>query len=504
MNEKLSKNSIEIFKNAPGFCRLYLASFAVTLLAFFIFLPMHYSVDSYSVFFEKTAYIHLKQSRYLNYFIGELLLHFGINTVKIQSILTLILILSISYCIARISNYIISFEKESYISQTKCCSIWLNILIGFINVFILEFFLYPEITLYFSIALISATEAVLILVSKKGFFWYSIAFILVNVSLFSYQATLPMILIYFIGITIIKNEFNLSVSTFRKIFIGILPPFLSCVLLLLLQKLFHFGGDRDASLNMWHLLANAKEILFFQKNLLIDQLGFWPSYILLIILCFFIVYILISVYKNKSSVKSVVYMFVIIVFQYAIIFAPHLLTRELWLAERTLIGFWTFISVVGLYIYYTQSHISHPRQKALVYIFGFILFVNICSIWIIGKNHIQSNREDYQYVQEIQKSIDIYERQSGNEVKYIATCKDQSFQYSYPDIKYVYGDTNTKCFSVDWGDVTAINYYTGKDYMKISMDQSVYDQYFANRDWNEFIEDEQMVFKDEYLYLCLY
>ena len=133
-----------------------------------------------------------------------------------------------------------------------------------------------------------------------------------------------------------------------------------------------------------------------------------------------------------------------------------------------------------------------------------ILFVNISSIWGISRNHFQSNQKDYQYALEIQKVIEDYERDYNIVVTQIATCRDQAFEFSYPEIEYVYCDTNTKCFSVDWGDVTAINYYNSEHYEKIAMDEEIYKKHFEGKDWKMFNSSEQMIFVEEKLYLCFY
>ena len=69
---------------------------------------------------------------------------------------------------------------------------------------------------------------------------------------------------------------------------------------------------------------------------------------------------------------------------------------------------------------------------------------------------------------------------------------------------YTIFDTNVRAFVLPWADVNMINFYNGKNYEKVVMDEEIYNQYFAAKDWNRFIPEEQMKFSGDTLNLMLY
>ncbi|GAB2027632.1 hypothetical protein OfM2_15360 [Lactovum odontotermitis] len=137
-------------------------------------------------------------------------------------------------------------------------------------------------------------------------------------------------------------------------------------------------------------------------------------------------------------------------------------------------------------------------------IFALCLSVNIFRTWDIAVNSFKTNNLDKLYALDVQRGIENYERKSGNEIKNIAVAHDEAVRYSYDGIKYVYKDTNIKSMVVSWGDVATINYYTNENFTKIDMDDKVFEEQFKGKNWDRFVENEQMFFEGDTLYLCIY
>jgi len=289
----------------------------------------------------------------------------------------------------------------------------------------------------------------------------------------------------------------------REFLAWIVIGFAGSVILVLMQKLVAAGGTRDASLNIKNIVNNAKALLVYQKDIWKDQLGFWQKYVFAVLSVLLLIIIIIQV-KKHANYKSLGLLLFALSVSYTIVFAPHLITKELWLAERTVVGFWSFVSSLCLLL---TVIVNKYQNKIRFYVLvGLVLVVgiNMVYIWKIGYNHIKSNENDRGYIAAIQGAIQDYERNYGVEIQNIATCKDNNFQYVYPDVKYARYDTNTKCFCVDWGDVTALNYYTGRNYQKVEMDESIYHSFFEGRDWNSFNALEQIIFQGNTVYICFY
>lgn len=487
-------------KNAGKLVSTWMASVLVLFLTYGMFLRMHYSLDSYASFYESNADMQLQSARYLHYLIGTLLLKWGINRVVYQALFTMVLIFSLSWVTARLTeliNSIINSEKRVVKGL-----IWLSIVIGVANVFLLEWFLYPETTLFYSCAMVFAIEAVLAAVEKTGLRRYILSLSFLLLSLFSYQAAMPVFMIYYLTVILVSNHFEATKKAIRESLTGIGIGFTGSVILVLIQKMVAAGG-REANLDIKNIINNVKVLLVYQKDIWKDQLGFWPKYVLFFLSVLLLIIIMIQV-KKHTNYKAFCFLLLILCINYAIVFAPHLITKELWLAERTVVGFWSFVSSLCLLVTFI---VDKYQNKIRFYVFvGLVLMVgiNMVYIWKIGYNHIKSNENDRDYIAAIQEAIEDYERDHGVEIRNIATCKDDNFEYVYPGIKYARYDTNVKCFCVDWGDVTALNYYTGRNYQKVEMDESIYHSFFEGRDWNSFNALEQIIFQGNTVYICFY
>lgn len=487
-------------KNWRELLSTWMASVVVLFITYGIFLRMHYSLDSYASFYESDANMQLQSARYLHYLIGTLLLKCGINRVVYQSLFTMVLIFSLGWVTARLTERISSMiYSEKRVIKVL---IWLSAVIGVVNVFLLEWFLYPETTLFYSCAIVFAIEAVLVVVEKTGWRRYILSLSFLLLSLFSYQAAMPVFVIYHLTVILLRNNFKATKRAVKESLVGIGIGFTGSVILVLMQKIVGAGG-REASLDIKNIVNNVKVLLVYQKEIWKDQLGFWPKYVLAVLSVLLLIIIIIQV-KKHANYKSLGLLLFALSVSYTIVFAPHLITKELWLAERTVVGFWSFVSSLCLLL---TVIVNKYQNKIRFYVLvGLVLVVgiNMVYIWKIGYNHIKSNENDRDYIAAIQEAIEDYERDHGVEIRNIATCKDDNFEYVYPGIKYARYDTNVKCFCVDWGDVTALNYYTGRNYQKVEMDESIYHSFFEGRDWNSFNALEQIIFQGNTVYICFY
>ena len=98
-----------------------------------------------------------------------------------------------------------------------------------------------------------------------------------------------------------------------------------------------------------------------------------------------------------------------------------------------------------------------------------------------------------------------YEKENNIEVKKVAIGHDINPTYGYyGNVNYILYDTNLRALVVSWADIYAINYYTGRDLIKVEMDEEIYNEYFKDKDWTYFDPAEQMVFYNDTLYLMVY
>ncbi|MBP3197298.1 MAG: hypothetical protein J6N21_09885, partial [Butyrivibrio sp.] len=129
-----------------------------------------------------------------------------------------------------------------------------------------------------------------------------------------------------------------------------------------------------------------------------------------------------------------------------------------------------------------------------------LLIVEFISFEKVFVERYQCNEADRYYAQIIREQIRQYEDETGNEVDTICF-------YSDADRKWWdegYGDSEmmSRAQSCGWSRLTSINLYLDRDYIEGEQDPELV-EYFENQDWGMYSE-EQVVFKDNILHLCIY
>lgn len=484
----------------------FIINILITSLTYGMFLQMHYSVDSYAIIYNNAGQQYLMQGRVISYFLNSILNVLNFNPTLNQKVLTLSLIICIAISMTTLINILYKLFEEKNIE--KWIALHIIIFISFLNVFLLEWFLYPEITLFLGIGLVSTVFGIWILSINDRIINIFIGFILLNISMGIYQANLGIFIIYSLAICFIKNKGNLNrtsiVSSIKILSIGALTSIFN---ILILKILVYSGiapkSDREPNLGFEIIKNNILGIFEAQKNIWSNTYKFLPKYILIIFVCTIIFITIYLLRKNKLNLKNIIYIISIVLINYLIIFVPHIFTSILWIAQRTIISFFTFISFLCLIaLFYSQNN----KKTYLLLVSTSVIFltINFISIQLIGSNHIASNKIDREFSILINNEIEKYEKEYGITIKNIAAECDTQPTYSYQDIKYCIYDTNVRAFVTQWANVNMISYYSNRYYNKVEMDKEIYDEHFKGRNWNDFNIDEQLIFKDDTLYLIIY
>ena len=483
---------------------LFLASLAAMLLAYGMFLRVHYSLDSYSALMATNRELtrqHIVQSRYLTAAICMLMDRLGVNVAREMIPGTALLIVTMALCHTRLTLTVERILRE----KGRRLSVWVILLVtacSFINVFTLEWYLYPEYTLYYSVCLVTAMEAALLLARGRKRLHYLAAILLVQASLFSYQAALAMFLIWSLVLTLLQHDFAWTKHTSLDMAGSIVTAALPCGVMLIVQKLVDAGGARDAVLNLEHILGNIGKIWAAQEVLWYDQRKFWPDGVLPVLCGVLLAVLLVTLVRLRQG-RKIALLLLTLIACLLMPFVPHAITDSFWLAQRTIVGLWSFLSAAALLL----AVLNHDRcvLRALpVLTAAVMLLIHAWMIPQIGQEHFRVNDMDRQYMLAIQAEIEAYEAESGVEVTRVAVCKDASFTYAYEGVRFWGHDTNKRCVAVTWGDVTALNFFTGEKYKRVQMDEGVRQTCFAGKNWSSFVPGEQLVFQGDTLNLCLH
>ena len=484
----------------------FIFNLIMTFVSYAMFLQMHFSVDSYAIIYDNSGQQYLMQGRIVSYILNNLLNRFNINPTLNQQPLTLCLIISISLC----GSVLVKILYDIFNNKNITYFIMINIIvcISYCNVFLLEWFLYPEITLFLAIGLISVFFSIWVISKNSRFINLFIAFIMLNISMGIYQANLGIFIIYGLLILYIKNKGNLNknavVYSIKILFIG---AFTSLINILSLKWLVYMGkavkSDRDPNLNIETIKNNIIGILKIQKQIWSSTYGLLPKYALLFFVVVIVCSIIYLIVKNKINFKSILYLSMITIGSYLIIFVPHIFTNSLWIAQRTIVPFFSFISFLGLILLFFSG-----KDKSIHLMLGSIsvmfLVINIVYIQLIGSNHISSNRMDQQFSILIDSEIKKYEENNNIKINNISAECDVNPTYNYNNIKYCIYDTNVRAFITPWANVNMINYYTNSSYKKVEMDMDIHNKYFKDKNWDNLNLKEQLIFSEDTLFLVIY
>ena len=99
-------------------------------------------------------------------------------------------------------------------------------------------------------------------------------------------------------------------------------------------------------------------------------------------------------------------------------------------------------------------------------------------------------------------AISAYEEAEVIEVLYVSISHDAKLTKCNPWVLAI-GDSNVRAFSKEWSDVTHLNVLLERNFQKVAVSPSVYNEHFAERDWTKF-QDEQLVFEGQTLHICVY
>lgn len=474
------------------------------LLMYGLFLKQHFSVDSYFVVFDMAAEQQIKQCRYLNYFIIKIFESLGVNTVKSQSLFTFIFILSLAGITVKLTELV--YTRCKYRKLMEWIRTNIIVMLSFVNVFILEWFLYPEISLFYALSLIFCVLAIHVMLQGQRGINLVLAFVFICCSLNCYQAAMPIFVIYCLFIIMIENDFKLSKNSFIYSMKCVFVAGMSSGMTLFLQKLAIVlkvteGGDRDASFTVETLLINLVNIINLQKDIWSTTYGFLPRYLLL---CFAIIFVtlLLVYWIRKHEIQKMIYSFLCLSMCYVIVFVPHLVTETQWFAQRTIVGLFSFVSVLILLVVYLYNETDIIYLCEMVAI-GIVLINAIVIQWI-GEEQFSTNKLDEEYAYLIENEIVKYENESGIKVKNIATTCDSIRSYGYKGIRYTIYDTNIRAYTTEWADVNMINYYNNKMYMKVDMELDIYEKNFKGKNWDYFEPTTQFIFVGDTLNIAFY
>lgn len=486
---------------------LFISNVVLISMTYGILTRTHFSIDSYSIIYRSGAAQDLKLGRFLGYLIDVVIEKMNVNIVKEQGYFTMLFIVIIAISTTLLIK--IFANQIEHISYIQLIGLNLAIDLSFINVYILEWFLYPEMALYFGLALISVVLAVFCLSKDFRFKNILLSFVFLCMSLNLYQANIGAYIIFGLTFVFVKNKAQLTkisvLQSIKVIGIGLLSSIL-CVVSMNISRWMGLtlGSSRDASLNFMGIMKNVITLFWAQRSIWISGSGFMPVCSILILGLLLVALLIYVVRANKFNVRNILYMILLLIANYLIVFAPHLIAGEIWLAPRTLVPFFMFLSSMAI-VFFSFYHKNLKLARYITVCLFLFLSVNFFQIQDITINHYSNNKIDREIITNMYDRIMNYEQQYGVKIKKVSIQNDINPTYGYyGSVNYILFDTNVRAPVVSWASVNALNYISGRSFEAVEMDPNIYQSKFKDKDWNYFKPEEQMLFMNDTVYIMSY
>lgn len=485
-----------------NFCQI----FTFFLIEFGIMLNRHYSLDSFT--YSNSSAIKYK-GHLLTARVGAYVAAFlfkDIDITKHQIWFAGLLILTITFSAAIIYNHYIQWTSDD---KRKRFLLKMAIAVMYGNVYMIDFFHFPEALppMIFGILFMTlAVRQILPDMSVKNFLKMTVFMI---ISLNCYQVTLGFFTFFALTNVFLINKGILTKKAFINSFkIVILGDFTAgatnVILLRVLQKtgvVAPIGRTEVVGVEGW--ISNATQIVREAYYLFKDVGNFLPPRSIFIMVLLLYTLVIVTLWNMKASWGSCLYIFLMVLICRGMVFAPHLLASEVWLAPRSIISYWSIISIpcVVLVVLANRDTI---KNMALVFMFAFCL-INVLSIQRIGINMISRNRIDEEISYLIQSKIVDYENTSGMKINTISFRNDMNPSWYYRSSDFGAYELGQRGYTAAWScSVDMINYFNEENYSHIKMDDETFRNYFDKENWDYLDLDEQLTFDGNVAYFVAY
>lgn len=521
-----------------GKCRLnvlysLILSTVIILLGYSgIILRRHYSTDSYHLIDNQQAYWYLQNGRYTWWQLTMWLDQNHINLVLDQRPLLILAALSF---IVSLSLLTLAFGYIAHLQQPlHILGINIALSLLFINVFVEEFMLFPEVAVSAATGFLFMSISATLLLRSTHWQYTLLSFSCLMIALGCYQSLIG----YYLAITLIGGVLKtinekggkLKSSVIRWVEALIIAG-ISGVANIVIVKILITAGvivdpGRGATTNIHTMLANVKSIVLYQIPLWWNADGLMAPGSMVIWMIIIISAIVIA--KKHRINMPVIELILGVITAYVAAFAAHILERQIQLTPRSNMGFWavqgTFIAVLIAMLFITPEHatnmnfnkqtksvLNRAQSKViptdiLVLLFTIMLFAFGVTINMqdISYDVYASNSLDKDYAMNVASKISEYQKKTGKMVTKIAITSDSHPQEKYRSTRYNNHELGRRIMNVDYANYQMINYLGGLNLEKTDFPSNLKRQYFGNKNWDTEDLQEQLVIKNDTAYLILY
>ena len=433
--------------------------------------------------------------RYFGAFIYYVIESIGHDAITNPHVDIVFFVLAVSVVVSIFSIYIYNCINRNNILYFLVVDF--SILITVVNVWFTNILTFPECISITAIGLCFCFVSLMLYFNSKKFYQYVISSIFLICAIAVYQQFVSVFIIYavlIVGIKMINDQHDTMEQNLKKYAKLLVFVAISSVVYYVLGKIIisciGLEPNERISLTVSTVLEN---INFFTKYHLSYLKGRGMVNSGVLALYYFIVALLwlvslVTYTKKTKNVGKAILLFVSYVVAYSSAYLPGLVSTSK--GTRTMCA---LFSVFALFSLGALTMLDKKMLKSVLCGIIVLVFVmNIYQTLDMASEQIAVNTKEIDYVNTIVYEIHKYEKDSEKTVQKIGVCYDEN------------ADMNCETLYTGYSVEALLRLQLNRNVEFVDTPDTVYKDNFAGKDWQFYDSDEQLIFIDDTLYLCVY
>ena len=490
----ISKKDILIF--------IIILLFALTI-TYPLIIQMHFAPDTYQVvvlgYKEYAKQYFLKSGRIIT--AGSFFLADTLNVSYKAYIIFMEVVAIIALTLSTILLYKLFLKKMGAENNAYKYLLLASSFLIIFNPFALEFLLYAESGIICLSILFSIIGLRIFFGDSKHKYLKALTLVIIATILYQGNVNIFFTLaVIFSFIVNLENDKQNWKNTIKDIFLAgtiLVIAFITTTLLIFVcTNLMNVKQERFSDKHSINLAMIFKSFKSISKDILINGFDFICRgiFIYIIIITSFFISL-----KAKISYLAQ-YLFTILI-ALAVCILPIYTMKDVFINARMCMSIG---AIIGISFAYATMKINYSnkleRGIAVIIITAMLLYTGYNYI-TISQSNIEENEIDNEVGYKIKEMVQNYEKENNVKITKVAVTNDnyRSF-YSSKQIKNTFTDRSTANY---YCIKEVLEYYLQKPITIVKMDSETYNNNFKNKNWDAFSE-EQIVFKDDVMYMCIY
>ncbi len=508
MAEYIKKNKLIIER--------YFINLCVLILYWGNLLRKSYNADSAAHVYSADAdvFVNIGDGRYVIALCDYLLLKLGIRTTDNISITVFLTLMLFAVSMTVLQRIFKEWEPSEVIPKISFNAF---VSLVFLNVLFSENLMFSEYCIYYGIAYLAVTAGVMQITKKK----LIPALILMIIGTFTYQFAAIYAAIAGAFHMMLKSGLKWSKESVISEIEAVLTPLAAGVLNIIIIRIVAHINSRYAfrkSVQSGAISGKIKDVLvtFFDLNR--TGYGMFPDLFIPALFAVVIIAITVVLLIKQGRGMDISFYLVVVTGCVILLYLIPFANSELYFPPRMAFSFFEIQGLLGV-TYYAVSKCAFKGETAenpgegpggikkraqaivLAVCFGY-MFIHLLFADFITTNHFVSNTLDKVYAKMVVNEIEKYENETGTEVRYVSVEKDISSPFAYDEVSYHRYQINERI--IGQASLSYIEVITGRHFEWCEFSKKVWDEHFADRNWDSLDLGEQLVIEGDTAYWCLF